>query len=499
MRIYKSFEEAKNGTLIPAFNSGKTMESRYNPERDAETLCNSIEEGYSFFLVLGIGSGLFIKKLSQRFSLARIIALELYQEDINFLRQSENIRNIENNPLITLTSLNSIEEVLSQNYIPAKYGDLKIIEQRAWITENQNFIAEINSILQKSLGIISADFSVQSHFGKIWTSNILNNSLLAEKLYKKDKSYSAILSKYFSKENIQKTAVVVAAGPSLDKSISILSDRDDYFIIATDTASSTLIKHKITPDVIISIDGQNISYNHFIQKASTLYAFDLSANYPAAQSLAEKGSDFLFFTSGHPLASAININWGNVFPMLFSGAGTVTITATDFAVQTGFTKILVLGADFSYSQGKAYTRGTYLDSLYNQKAYKLSSSETLFTRLMFRTELKKNKSYMTSPILEAYKTSFEKYLAYQKISFIKENDIYKLSISNNKPRENFITSSKSISLEAFLKKFSSSKPEEAEKLLLPYIAWLRNNKLYKNYSYSELLKLAFNTIVSYNI
>ena len=106
---------------------------------------------------------------------------------------------------------------------------------------------------------------------------------------------------------------------------------------------------------------------------------------------------------------------------------------------------------------------------------------------------------MTSPILEAYKTSFEKYLAYQKISFIKENDIYKLSISNNKPRENFITSSKSISLEAFLKKFSSSKPEEAEKLLLPYIAWLRNNKLYKNYSYSELLKLAFNTIVSYNI
>ena len=42
-------------------------------------------------------------------------------------------------------------------------------------------------------------------------------------------------------------------------------------------------------------------------------------------------------------------------------------------------------------------------------------------------------------------------------------------------------------------------PEEAELLLLPYIAWLKNNKIYKNYTYSELLKLAFNTIVSYNI
>ena len=65
MKIYKSFEQAKNGTTIPVFISGKTMESRYNPERDAETLCNSIEDGFNFFLVLGIGSGLFIKKLSE--------------------------------------------------------------------------------------------------------------------------------------------------------------------------------------------------------------------------------------------------------------------------------------------------------------------------------------------------------------------------------------------------------------------------------------------------
>ena len=36
--LYKSIETAKNGTLIPVFQNGKTMESRYNPERDAENL-----------------------------------------------------------------------------------------------------------------------------------------------------------------------------------------------------------------------------------------------------------------------------------------------------------------------------------------------------------------------------------------------------------------------------------------------------------------------------
>ena len=50
-----------------------------------------------------------------------------------------------------------------------------------------------------------------------------------------------------------------------------------------------------------------------------------------------------------------------------------------------------------------------------------------------------------------------------------------------------------------MNKLTSAKPEEAEVLLLPYIAWLRNNPVYKNNSYEELLQLAFNTIVSYNI
>ena len=68
-----------------------------------------------------------------------------------------------------------MQEILLQNYFPAKYGDLQIIEQKPWIIENQKKLTEIKEVIQKTLGIISADYSVQAHFGKIWTSNILNN------------------------------------------------------------------------------------------------------------------------------------------------------------------------------------------------------------------------------------------------------------------------------------------------------------------------------------
>ena len=288
MNIYKSFEKAKNGTLIPVFNSGRTMESRYNPERDAQTLCNSIEEAFDFFLVLGIGSGLFIKNLSQRFPHAKILGLEIYIDDLSFLENSEIVRELEENSLIKLISLDQLEKALVQNYLPAKYGQIKIVEQKAWLSENKDFVENINLILKKTIGLISADYSVQAHFGKIWNSNIINNARLAEK-------YNFALD-----IDISKTAVIVAAGPSLDKTISLLKENQNFYIISTDTASSILLKNKINPDLIISIDGQNVSYNHFVELCPSAYAFDLSANFSAAKKLQKLEIKSSFFLQDTP-------------------------------------------------------------------------------------------------------------------------------------------------------------------------------------------------------
>ena len=54
--IYSEFIQAKDGSSIPLLKSGRTLESKYNPQRDADIIINSLEENYSFFIVLGIGS-----------------------------------------------------------------------------------------------------------------------------------------------------------------------------------------------------------------------------------------------------------------------------------------------------------------------------------------------------------------------------------------------------------------------------------------------------------
>ena len=455
MGIYKTIDTAKNGMLIPVFQSGRTMESRYNPLRDAENLCNTITTEAGFFLVIGIGSGLFIQTLIDKYPSAKITAIELFSEDVAFLRQLETIKSLEDNQNIILTDLDNLQKTLLQNYFPAKYGDLQIIEHKAWLNENQEKIPEIKNEIQKALGIISADYSVQAHFGKIWTSNILNNA----KLYKSTKNFT--------------------------------------FNISNEIKS----KRGITPDVIISIDGQNVSFNHFIHSApSPLYAFDLCANFSAVQHIADKNSKILFFCSGHPLAEAINSSSGFPLPKFFSGAGTVTITALDFALQAGFSKILILGADFSYMHGKAYTSGTYLETLYQKDSNKLYTAEKLYSKLMYRTSLIQiSNNCFTTSVLEAYKMSLEKYLNMKGIKFFKKNDIYEISADSNSLNQIKILSSTQDLFNNFIKKFISSNPEETETLSLPYLAWLRHNEKFKKSSYKELLKLAFDSIVSYNI
>lgn len=485
--IYSHFDAAKDETLIPFFNSGRTLESRYNPSRDAENLLSTIDKQFNFFLVLGIGSGIFLEKLSEKFPLAKIIAVENSESDLLFLQTNFPTKNILNKNNIILATIKNLNQKLIQNYIPAKYGDLKIIEQRNWIVENQSSISEIKKIIQDSLKIIAADFSVQSHFGKIWFSNILNNTKLLSTIHNYNFSFDRT-----------KKALVVAAGPTLDIKLSeIKKDINKYFIISTDTAFSTLSKNNIKADIVISLDAQQVSQNHFYTNSKeTVYAFDLCGNFSAVSHIADTGGKIFFFISGHPLSSLINNLTGKQLPLLQSGSGTVTIAALDLAVKLGFSEIKITGADFSYSLGKAYTKGTYLDNLYNLNSNLLTTSEKSYDHLLYRTDLIKIEDFKyTTCVLDSYKNSLINYFSENKLNFNFQNDFYNI-ISKN---DEFISINKPVfKFNKLLQEIKSLSLSELESGLLPYISWLRKNQNFKDFTLEEFLKLAQSYIVSYN-
>ena len=494
--IYTQIIESRSGCKLPCFASGRTVDSRYDPNRDSLRICQAIKPETKFVIVTGIAGGFLIQAILQNRPDIFILAVEKSDKELEFLQQMEIVKELSRNEGVCFCTLETLKEKILELYVPSFYGNLEVVEQRGWTEENKELLPELQAQIQNTLGIISADFSVQSHFGKLWQHNIMSNLKLLSKATRPADI----------KNELNKTAVILGAGPTLEQKIPELKNkRGEYYIIATDTAFSILCNNDLSPDCIVSLDGQNASARHFIHSKpadlrNTIFLFDLTANPAAVRKALLQKCKIIFFVSGHPLSTYINKRYQTGLLELFSGAGTVTISALDYAVKCGFSRILIYGADFAYVKGKSYARGTYLDSLYNTQSSRLIPLEKQFDRLLYRTPLiKLNPGFFTTSVLEAYRISLEKYLEEKNIGFTRQDDSYILQNScvqkpaeiNKKEvtdsdlfitelTETLLKSAQSPDIPYILKKLS---PEQI--CLLPLISWLRfyDNKKEAEFSF----------------
>ena len=499
--IYTQIIESRSGCKIPSFASGRTVDSRYDPQKDSLRICQGIKEQTKFVIITGIASGILIGTILENRPDIFILAVEKSETELEFLKQLELIGELEGNERVCFCTMNTLQKKILELYVPAFYGNLEVIEQRGWIEENKDLVTLLQTSIQKAIGIVSADFSVQSHFGKLWQHNIMSNLKMLDKAVPLPDV----------KTHLNKTAVILGAGPTLEKKIPELqNNRSSYYIISTDTALSILCNNSLCPDCVVSLDGQNVSGTHFIHTkpadlANTVFLFDLTANPGAVRKAALLNGKIVFFISGHPLSKYINKNLNCSLFELFSGAGTVTICALDYAIKCGFTDIRIFGADFAYLDGKAYARGTYLDTLYNSHSSRIITPEKQFDRLLFRTPLNRlTQTRFTTDILEAYRISLEQYLADKKISFVRKDDSYILQ-NTSEPLQLQNTTDRVEYSELLVKEISKRILTAADKpkvpsifnqlsleqiCLLPLISWLRFYDNIKEADFSFYLKKA---------
>lgn len=487
-KLYRGIITAKNGSMVPVFADGTPAHSKYNPEREAASFGSAIKSNCMFFIVLGLGGGYHIASLIKRFNAAKIIIIENSIEDINFIRQIPCVAEILRNPGIKILTAEKLKGHLQELYIPSLYGDLEILVQRAWADENKEYAKAVRQLIDREMHTISADYSVQSHFGAIWLRNIMLNL--------KKASYLQDCQKILSLPT-ERTAAVIAAGPSLDYSIKeIIRNRGKYYVIATDTAYSVLEKYHVTADAVLSLDGQQVSLYHFTgsMEENTLFIFDLCANPDAVLKAVQKNCRIIFVQSGHPLAA-----YAGNFMRLEAGAGTVTIAAADFAYKAGFKNIIFFGADFSYHDGKPYTKGTYLDVLYNCKAGRLLTCEQQFCSLMYRTPLipvNNAKKCHTTEILDSYRKTLEQWqkrTSCIKISYAEQPAfLFRYDFNFSLFRAKLLDDIR----------LAGDKIDAQNPLLtavLPYISYLRmkNGREGSVHTIGQLLKLAYRKILRY--
>jgi len=403
-------EPARTGLPVPVLQlpgRAAAFHSLMDPGREAERLTGAQAPG-GFIVAFGLGAGYAIRSFLASPKTTAVVAVEYSAPLLRALLGLLDLSEIFLDRRFTLVLDPTPEELgalVLSTYVPPVSGDIRTAPLRGRTDLTPEPFALAADTLRAILGRISDDYSVQAFFGKLWFRNAVRNLFASE-------GPTPPLPPV-------RKAIVTAAGPSLEEGLGEVAkaQRDGAFLIATDTSLPALLGHGLRPGAVVSIDCQTISYYHFLKGLPP--GLPLVLDLASPNRLARISDSPRFFSSGHPFCAYVSSNY-RPFPALDTSGGNVTHAALSLAEALGAETCLLVGADFSYPEGKSYARGTYIYDYFDGQASRLSPSESLFAGFVRRNasivrevdrdgEGREYCRYVTKPLM-AYKEHLERFI-----------------------------------------------------------------------------------------
>lgn len=154
-------------------------------------------------------------------------------------------------------------------------------------------------------------------------------------------------------------AIIVAAGPSLNKNINDLKlAKGRAFIIAVDTAIKPLLNAGIKPDMYAIVDGLKPVELVNVEGAEDIPLLTSSVASSAVLDF-HKGKK-IFYAEGEPLID-IMLSTHNIKFATIPCGGSVATTAFAFAYMIGIETIILVGQDLALTGNKTHATGTFGD------------------------------------------------------------------------------------------------------------------------------------------
>lgn len=334
--------------------------SIYEPELAAEKYamnCGKFND-YAIICVFGLSDGRAIRRLCENCNGTQ--KLVIYEPDHeNFIVAMEHF------PLGDILGkewVHLIVEGMNEEHLYGKLDELISYENRNLVTEcilpnydvlypaqGQDYIERMRYCVKKHVFNKNAEVA----FGERLADNILYslpNILRGSSLNN--------LKNAIGKYDISGIpAIVVSAGPSLDKNMKQLkSVGNKAFIISVDSALKALLREGIDFHIGISVDpGKNPAL--FEDERIAGYPFVLSAN--SIPAIARRNQSRLFFESPagfEGFEETLKAKTGEGLGELETG-GSVATDAFSLAEYLGFEKIILIGQDLAYTGGKTHVSG----------------------------------------------------------------------------------------------------------------------------------------------
>lgn len=267
---------------------------------------------------------------------------------------TDNLKDLLNKLSATYINKDKVEVVYLKNYALVRSKELLELTQKVYETCKTKMV-DVNTI---------------ARFSKKWLLNTLRNISTV------NNSSVSMLSDLENKF-IGQTALVVAAGPSLNENIEkIKANRDKFVIFAVNKVLRTLEANGITPDFAVCMDASAISATYtgledYYAKINCIS--DLKSD--AAILTAPFKKHFLTFSETDFIVKKL-INYNKNFKTYEFG-GSATTMALVVASKLGFSKIICTGLDLAFKNDVMYSTGETVNKAPNGQIITGNSTKNL--------------------------------------------------------------------------------------------------------------------------
>lgn len=351
-----------SGEKIVGINSnGKDwyFNSRYSAEKAAEVWAEGTEvQNYeAVIIVFGFSNGMYLKKLIEKYPDNIIIAYEPSMTLMQLVLKEIDLSECLMHEKLFL-AVGEKGKRLFTEYVQSliKYTKYKLVD---WF------------VIPNYRKLFELDYLKVQHIYMIWMRQITldrNTFILLQDEFADN--YLANMYEFFNNYTIdslydcfeeidkeKRPAIVVSAGPSLDKNINELKKvKDKAFMIVVDTALRAVLRAGIIPDLTITIDPHKpliLFEDERIRKLPMIFC--IMSNKQVMDS--QKGKK-IFFGDSESYIQAIFNKYDKKISTLETG-GSVACNAFSTAVFLGFKNIILVGQDLAYPNGKEHTKDAY--------------------------------------------------------------------------------------------------------------------------------------------
>lgn len=352
--IAVTIEQSKTGLPVPLYEkNGKkiAIHSRFDPEKEAQRMLKDIAiDGYDLFVVLGFGFGYHVDYIRQQApQKTTILVLEADPSILHEACANRDVTELVTDPRVVLLVDPDDDALASAMKARSSYRTV-FVTHRGSHQVHPDYYNNLQRIAKSYISVKEVNIATLAKFERTWAANIARNIGVFSR-------YPGVQNYYQQFAGIP--AIVVSAGPSLDKSINFIKENmDRAVIVAVDTSFQVLRRYGIEPHFCVTVDPQVVNARYFegTGKGKTVVVADPTVH-PSVFRL-YKGR-FVLTGIAFEMMQWIEEFTGKKGELRYGGS--VSTNAYDFAARLGCSPVVMVGQDLSFTGGYAHARGSYLD------------------------------------------------------------------------------------------------------------------------------------------